>query len=379
MSEKINQEQLKTMIANKIKDLNLHDVLDNEKIDIIKDRINNAYKHDKAINEMPDMIPEATVPAAMGNVEVGEFPTDETPDEEEEVGVAVSVEKPIEPTDLTQQPGQNIDAGTTGNIPAYTPELPSFLDKIEPAKIIIFSQNELSEGGENLSHKPLRTFSDPDAKKSMHDYWIEEGKKRADVYIAKLEKIGEIEFNYANGTSQFIEKRFEPDFEAQAKYKENPYMADNAGPATPGILDINGQPNIMNQIASAVDLEKVVSDLVMKILQNQFMTNQTKAANADEIENVGATFHVPSGMPKQMTQGQQARAGMMEGFDTTMMDIVNNCSKIDAPVTLREAIEKGDKKFLVRENKEVQEWKVDDKTYFTPVNKISTKKCYVKL
>jgi hypothetical protein len=135
----------------------------------------------------------------------------------------------------------------------------------------------------------------------------------------------------------------------------------------------------MNQIASAVDLEKVVSDLVMKILQNQFMTNQTKAANADEIENVGATFHVPSGMPKQMTQGQQARAGMMEGFDTTMMDIVNNCSKIDAPVTLREAIEKGDKKFLVRENKEVQEWKVDDKTYFTPVNKISTKKCYVKL
>lgn len=378
MSVKISEEQLKAMIANKIKDLNLNDVLDNAAIEKVKDRIKLVYQHSKAINEVPEVIPEATTPTTMGSIELGEFPKNDVPGDEEEIEAAVSVEKPIEPTDLTQQPGQNIDAGTTGNIPAYTPELPSFLDKIEPAKVIIFSQNELSEGGENLSHKPLRTFSDPDEKKSMHDFWIGEGKKRAEVYIAKLEKIGEIEFNYVNGTSQFVEKRFEPDFEAQAKYKENPYM-EKSGPATPGELDINGQPNVMNQIANAVDLEKVVSDLVMRILQDKFMTNQTKAVNADEIENIGATFHVPSGMPKQMTDGQKARAGMMEEFSIKMMDLVNNYSKIDTPISLKEAIEKGDKKFLVRENNEVQEWKIEDKTYFTPVNKISTRKCYVKL
>ena len=55
----------------------------------------------------------------------------------------------------------------------------------------------------------------------MNDFWLDKGQKRAEVYMAKLEKIGELEFNYANGTTQFVEKRFDPDFEAQAKYKEN--------------------------------------------------------------------------------------------------------------------------------------------------------------
>lgn len=370
MSLKINQEQLKTMIANQIKDMNLHDILDSAAIETIQTRIKDAYSHQKAVSEVPDMIPEAITPSISSD-EVANT----EPNEEENIITATSVEKALPPTDLTQQSGQNIDSGNTGNIPSYKPELPSFLDKIEPAKIIIFSQNELSEGGENLSHKPLRTFSDPDCKKSIHDFWIEEGKKRAEVYIAKLEKIGEIEYNFANGTSQFIEKRFEPDFEAQAKYKSNPYMADNAGPATPGELDINGQPNIMNQIATAVDLEKVVSDLVMKILQNQLMTNSTKAINdvSEKPYTLGALNPNELGR-KTDEQGFYTN----ESFNTKMIDIVNNYSKIDAPVTLREAIEKGDKKFLIRENEEVQEWEIDGKKYFTPVNKISNRKCYVQ-
>jgi hypothetical protein len=374
MSNQMNIEELKTIIAGQIKEIGLNDVLDAAAIEKIKNKVMGVYNHEKAQNSIPGVIPEATI-AGMGNTETGIFPGgsfgmgESTGDTS--MTDTTSVEKPIDNYDSTMQPGQNIDAGTTGNIPAYKPELPSFMDKIEPAKVIVFSQNELSEGGENLSNKPLRTFEDPDVKKSMNDFWLDKGQKKADVYMAKLEKIGELEFDYANGTTKFVEKRFEPDFEAQAKYKENPYMADNAGPATPGALDINGQPNVMAQIASSVDINQVVTDIVMNILRNQMLTNTTRAIGGEPQIKI----EPKEGFGYDTTQAVKP---MEEGFSLKMIDLVNEYEKIDVPANLKEAIEKNDKKFLVKENEEVQEWVLDGKKYYTPVVKMSTKKCYVK-
>jgi len=356
MSHKINTNELKAMIANKVKDIGLNDILDDAAMEKIQSKVMSIYNLEKAKSQVPEIIPEANIPTA----EQGMIPNDTNGTT---VGDATSIETVHMPNDLTQTPGQNVDGGTTGNIIVYKPELPSFMEKIEPAKVIIFSQNELSEGGENLSNKPLRTYEDPDVKKSMNDLWLDKGQKKAEVYMVKLEKIGELDFNYANGTTQFNEKRFDPDFEAQAKYKENPYMADNAGPATPGALDINGQSNIINQIASSVDLKQVVTDLVMNILRDQLLTNNTKAVNANE-------FNSPS--------IYSVDTNISEGFNIKMIDLVNSCSKIDSPKELKEAIDKGDKSCLIKENEEVQEWKVNGKFYYTPVNKISTKKCYIK-
>ena len=52
----------------------------------------------------------------------------------------------------------------------------------------------------------MRLMDDPDVKKSMHDLWIQEGKTKAKVFVAKFEEMGEIDFNYADGTSKFTEK-----------------------------------------------------------------------------------------------------------------------------------------------------------------------------
>jgi len=374
MSMQINTEQLKTMIASKVKDMELNTVLDSDAIEKIKERIMNTYNGEKAKSEIPESIAEASFPANLGTTETGILPNSGfgtgEPTGRTTMGDVGSIETVHAPYDGTQVPGQNVELGTTGNIPAYKPELPSFMDKIEPAKVIIFSQNELSEGGENLSNKPLRTFENPDEKKSMNDFWLDKGQKKADVYMAKLEKIGELEFDYANGTTKFIEKRFDPDFDLQAKYKENPYMP--TGPATPGALDINGQPNIVNQIASSVDVEKVVTDIVMNILKNQLMTNTTRAINS-EIPNPNNLPTTPEGVPIH-----PMGLVLPESFEIKMLDLVNNYEKIDAPKELREAIEKNDKALLVKENSEVQEWNVNGQSYFTPVNKISTRKCYIK-
>jgi len=368
MSTQIDKEQLKTMIASKIKDMDLNSVLDADAIKKIEDKIMNTYNSEKAKSEIPEKISEATFPSNLGTTETGIFPGggfgSGEPTGRTSMADATSVEKVHTDYDGTQVPGQNIELGTTGNIPAYKPELPSFMEKIEPAQVIIFSQNELSEGGENLSNKPLRTFSDPDVKKSMNDFWLDKGQKKADVYMAKLEKIGELEFDYANGTTKFVEKRFDPDFDLQAKYKENPYMP--TGPATPGTLDINGQPNIMNQIAGSVDIKQVVEDLVMKILRDQLLTNTTRAVNEISPEE-------PMGY-----NVSQAVSPMEESFSIKMLDLVNNYEKIDSPKELKEAIEKNNKSLLIKENGEVQEWKINGQSYFTPVNKISIKKCYIK-
>ncbi len=365
MPNKINIDELKVMIANKIKELKLNDILDNSAIDEVKNRIMNAYKHEQAKKSIPDMIPEATIPNGLGTSEIGVLPGG--------YGTELATGNTSMQDIMSIENGaninidQNIDAGTTGNIVSYKPEIPNFLEKIDPAKIIVFSQNELSEGGENLTHKPLRTFEDPDIKKSMNDFWLDKGQKKAEVYMAKLEKIGELEFDYSNGITKFIEKKFDPDFELQAKYKENPYMS-NAGPAKPGELDINGQPNnILKQISTSVDLKQTVEDLVMKILRDQLLTNQTRAVNEISPEE-------PMGY-----NVSQAIKPMEESFALKMVDLVNEYEKIDMPSTLKEAVDKNDKTFLSKENGEVQEWIYEGKRYYTPVVKISTKKCYIKL
>lgn len=379
MPNQMNIEELKTIIANQIKEIGLNDVLDAAAIEKIKNKVMSIHNHEQAKNTMPEVIPEAVLPTGMGTSETGIFPGGGfgmgEPTGNTSMADATSVEKSLYSGDFTQQPGQNVDAGTTGNILAYKPELPSFMEKIEPAKVIIFSQNELSEGGENLTNKQLRTFADPDIKQSMNDFWLDKGQKRAEVYMAKLEKIGELEFDYANGTTKFIEKRFDPDFDAQAKYKENPYMANNAGPATPGMLDLNGQPNIMNQIASSVDLKQVVSDLVMNILRDQLMTNNTRAV---AVNSSNTSLGESSPVEPYGYNVAQSVKPMEEKFSTKMIDLVNEYEKVDSPAILKEAIEKNDRKYLVKENDEVQEWMVNGKCYYTPVIKMSTKKCYIK-
>lgn len=354
MSNKINVDELKAMIANEVKSIGLNDVLDSEAIEKVKNKIINIYNHNKAKNSVPDIIPESLAGASPNST----LPTDENSQLPTSTDVTGDLDNVHLPKDFTQTPGQNSDAGTTGNIPEYKPELPSFIDKIEPAKIIVFSQNELSEGGENLTKKPLRTFEDPDIKRSMHEFWLDNGQKKAEVYMAKLEKIGELEYDYANGTTKFVEKRFDPDFEAQAKYKENPYMADNAGPATPGALNINGQSNIVAQIAGSVDIEKVVTDIVMNILRNQLSTNQTRAVNADEFNSITNKI--------------------AENFNIKMIDLINDYNKVDVPNTLKEALDKNDKSKIINENDEVKEWNIDGISYFTPVKTISNRKCYTK-
>jgi hypothetical protein len=402
MAEKINIEELKVMIANEIKNEGLNEVLDGATIDKIVKDILYKQNMDNARNAIPEIIPEQTEGPPMA------APTNAMPTETGDVEVPTnkyytpSIDADNFGTGITNSTTQ-IDQSTSGNIPAYTPELPSFLNKIEPAKVIVFDMNELSHGGENLTNAPLRTFENPDVKKSMNDFWVNEGKKKAEVYMAKFEKIGEIEFNYVNGTSQFVEKRFDPDFEAQAKYKENPYGAPSL-PQTTG----TDNSNIMAQISTAVDLEAIVTKIVKDLIQKGMMGGSTVDSSPKKYA-FGALDpnnpNVPTDnmghyiAPKESYGYDQSQAvrpmeesnRLFKGngditelnavaFDLNMAKLVDDNGsfvKSELPEALKEYIGAGRRDFLKNENQEVEEWHFDGTSYFLPKNRISKNKGYI--
>lgn len=377
MAEKINIDELKAMIANQIKNENLHEVLDGVNIEEIAKNILGKHKRDNAVNAIPDMIPENTEAPAMATNAVS------MPKPEEDTVPAARYFNPSNGledfgTGTTNSPNQ-IDQSTSGNIPSYEPALPSFMDKIDPAKIIIFDMNELSQGGENLSHKPLRTFENPDVKKSMNDLWIDEGKRKADVYMVKLEKIGCLDFNYSNGTTRFDEKRFDPDFAVKATYRENPYAANDA------MKSVEAQSNVMNQISTAVDLEGVVKNIVMDLIKKGITTDLPQESYG--YDKSQAVKPMEESVPGYAARGMFNSGGDIEelnavadSFDLNMAKLVDDNGyfmKTELPESLKEHIGSGDREFLKNENQEVEEWHFDNTSYFLPKNRISKNKGYV--
>lgn len=377
MAEKLNIDELKAMIANQIKNENLNEVLDSVNIEEIARNILGKHKRDNAVNAIPDVIPENTEAPAMATSAVS------MPKPEDDVVPAARYFNPSNGledfgTGTTNSPNQ-VDQSTSGNIPSYEPALPSFMDKIDPAKIIVFDMNELSQGGENLSHKPLRTFENPDVKKSMNDLWIDEGKRKADVYMVKLEKIGCLDFNYSNGTTRFDEKRFDPDFAVQATYRENPYAANDA------MKSVEAQSNVMNQISTAVDLEGVVKNIVMDLIKKGITTDLPQ-------ESYGYDKSQAVKPMEESVPGYAARAmfnsggdieelnAVADSFDLNMAKLVDDNGsfmKAELPESLKEHIESGNREFLKNENQEVEEWRFDNTSYFLPKNRISKIKGYV--
>jgi hypothetical protein len=267
---KITKEEIRNLVAKEIKEKGLNEVISSSTLDEIRDKIVSRMQKDKATSEIPDFVSELDIPSSPGGAR-------EFPDSNE---LTVS---PANDTGMNKKDNVNIPAGSeptetpyepTGG---YTPELPNFLDKVEPGKVIVFDYNELSEGGENLTKKPFRQYDNPDMKKSIHDLWMEEGKRRTEVYQAKFEKIGEMEFDYANGTTKFIEKSAPQDYQGEhGGFKVNPYVADPQP-----VLDEPNKMELEKYIQNSIDLEKVVYDIVMDIVKGQLLNNSEKSVNQE--------------------------------------------------------------------------------------------------
>ena len=380
MAKQINIEELKALIANSIKQENLHDALPADAVEKIKDKI-LAFRKSETAKEIPSVVSEEVVNEFTAPVIPG-VGTDarQFPDENE-----------INTSEESQASADNSFFVNPGSTPAeemsepkmgYTPELPDALKKAEPAEVFVFQYSDLNKSGENLSYKPLRLMNDPEVQMSMNDLWIKEGKTKADVYVAKFEKIGEINFNYADGVSKFVEKGSEPDYVGGVEYKENPYEA-----ASVPQIDAATKNELETYIKNSVDLNKVVQDIVMNIIKTSLM-NPTELAQSGNLyptgvsiqEDISASTGVGADQLVKPMEGVEDSEDEEIEFNITMKEIVENenYQRIEMPAELNEKINSGDKSMLIRENSEVQEWTFNGRTYYTPVGRISKDKGYIK-
>lgn len=85
----------------------------------------------------------------------------------------------------------------------YEPELPEQIEEIEPEKLFIFDENNISVSGEKLSTLEMNLLRSPEEKTNMRSMWLKDAVKDVDLYVANFEKIGKIEFDPFEGTAEF--------------------------------------------------------------------------------------------------------------------------------------------------------------------------------
>lgn len=361
MSSKLNIEELKTLIANSIREENLHESLPEDAIERIKNKI-LAVRDREGAKEIPDIVSEE-----IASPEVTPFNSFPDEDQIEDSPAQQEIDVDVAPINFMDagavQVGQHIEPKM-----GYVPELPEILKKSEPAELFVFQHNELGANGENLSNKPMRLMDDPDVMKSMNDLWVQEGKTRAKIYAAKFEEIGEIEFDYATGVSKFTDKVTAAEYDNGSNFKDNPY-AETAMPQ----IDDMAKKELETYIKSSVDLEKVVHDIVMSIVKDSLLTNSEKSINTSEYVNE----------PAKLSNTEIPAVNYVQEsleFKLTMKDIVecDEYQKIVIPEKLNESILSGDKTMLVCENNELQKWSFNNLDYYIPIGRISQNKGYTK-
>ena len=222
MSHKINSSEIDSLIEKKIREKGLVGDITLEKLSEIKEKIISQLKKPELVIPVNEQVPPAVTPEVP---ETAPTPVQTLPGTPEAITQTVSVSK--DAVELAKKEGEleqkekeisNREA-TVANKESelqrkqdelsYKPQIPAVLESVGNEQFFIFNENELSLGAEALSSANFRLMSNPDLKKSMIEIWATDGKKNADVFLVKFEKIGEVSFDPFQGTSKFEKKPFE--------------------------------------------------------------------------------------------------------------------------------------------------------------------------
>ena len=266
---RISDDQLGVIISSQIRENGLNDVFDASVVEKIKAKVKEAFRRSRSGGN------EVVIPEADGNVTSpiagNTFPYD-TPSEDE--GEVPAVE--IEPNPAMEVGAQPTDVAYEPKV--YTPELPDMLKHVKPAQLVVMELNDIEQNGENLASKPMRMMDNIDLKKSMLDLWKEEGMSKADVFVMKYEKAGEINFDYASGTAVSVPNHSDPStFDAEG-HKENPYSDEN--PNGPNKFNEPSNEDIEAYVKTSVNVEDIVKKVAMELMAKAYEDQNAEDAKA---------------------------------------------------------------------------------------------------
>lgn len=253
---RISDEQLSTIIADQIRERGLNGVFDDTTMASIKEKLKNEYKRMRAA-PMETLIPEGDAnPPTSSTTNTFPYEDDELtqPSVAPDAGIAIApaLEAGAEPTDQAYPPK------------AFTPELPQVLKDMEPAKLVVMELGDIIENGENLSNKPFRSMDNIDMKMSMMDAWKNEGRTKAEIYIIKYERAGDMTYDYANGTAVFVPVSSSEAVTIDASFKNNPYK--DANPNGPSNVVGPTEEEIETYVKTSVNVEDIVKKVAMEMM-----------------------------------------------------------------------------------------------------------------
>ena len=265
MSKGISQDELKHKIVTSIRREGLDGIFGEETIEKIRERVTQEYRlqQEAPLEPQEEQLQETDMrPPVSGGP--SQFPYE---DDFVSSGAIQDAEVEAEPVGI--EPGAAATDVPYEPVRAMAPEVPQPLKDQQPGEIIVFDYNEVAAvSGENLANKPFRKKDDPESKQTIHDFWMQEGKTKVKVYAAKFEEIGEVEFDYQNGTAHFTDLKNPPVSDTVNTYQENPYAAQSL----PQVDEPQTETDLRKTLESQVDVEavlmKVMKDILKDGLQN---------------------------------------------------------------------------------------------------------------
>ncbi|MDG1949357.1 MAG: hypothetical protein P8J32_00865, partial [bacterium] len=301
MAQKISNEELRHKIVTTIREEGLDGIFGGEVVDAIQEKVKHMYKQQleqSVFEDVPQEIQEDSLQETDMRPPVQSGPN-QFPYEDDfvEAGVVPGQEVQEEPAGMT--------AGETPTEVPYAPTradiapVPEPLKNQEPGEIIVFDYNDVAAvSGEGLANKPFRTMDDPEVKKTIHDYWMQEGKSEVKVYAAKFEQIGTVRFDYQNGTAFFTDDKEAP-VTPEPSYQENPYSS----PSQPQIDEPATETDLRKSIESSVDLEATLLKVMKDILKD--------GLNAEPVVTT-PTEPVPAVPPASPVYERQSREEILD-------------------------------------------------------------------
>ena len=210
--EKINVSELEEMIRSKFVEKGAsEEEIKEEVVKSITEKIKNKSKEEVQSDESVDNQDVVDVDISKPKDVEGKIPAAitssvETSDNSEEI-LSKELALKIKEEELTKREEDlNQRESSLKSIEKeseYEPELPEQIEEIEPEKLFIFDENNISVSGEKLSTLEMNLLRSPEEKTNMRAMWLKDAVKDVDLYVANFEKIGKIEFDPFEGVAEF--------------------------------------------------------------------------------------------------------------------------------------------------------------------------------
>jgi len=258
--EKVSVSELEEMIRSKFVEKGAsEDEIKEEVIKSISEKIKNKSREEKESSEEVD------------NEEVVDVDISKPKDEEGKIPDAVtsSVEASEELEEVSKKEAE-LEAREQ-ELAKKEEELNqreaslSVIELENEEKLFVFDENDISVGAEKLSTLEMNSVSNPEEKISMRNMWLKDAVKDVEIYVAKFEKIGNIEFDPFEGTATFTpdisDEKEEIDSE-DVKLDMQGNMKDSIEPVT----DVS-QPIINESVELNPKSEQLAEDILASIVR----------------------------------------------------------------------------------------------------------------